>query len=88
MTVHAQQRHEILQISSRETEGVPDLVTELTVADDTQDVQVHIATLGSVCQQTETQRVDTAGRNSLREIIGLSFLGTSNLQNDNNNNKD
>lgn len=62
----------ITEFHQSKASGIPDLVTELAIAFDTENIQVDITTTSSISTKSETQSISTTLRNTLGEISFLS----------------
>ncbi|KAI3493165.1 hypothetical protein L1887_42182 [Cichorium endivia] len=73
------ERRNGLELEQRKLGGVPQLVAELAVALDTQDVEVDVAACAGVGAQREAQRIGTALRDALGEVLLLTLGGLGDL---------
>lgn len=65
--------------SQSEFDGLPDFVTELSVTDDSQNIQVDVHGSLHVGQKSEPQGIRSTFRNTLREISFLLLDGSLNF---------
>ena len=72
-------KNQVSKVHQTKSGGVPDLVTKMSITHHTIDVQVYIASLKSIGQQTEAQCIGAAFWNAIRIICLLPFLGFLNL---------
>ncbi len=67
------------ELEESELGSVPELVAELAVSFNTEDVEIDITTGGSVGAESETERVGTALRVTLGEVLLLSLSSLGDL---------
>jgi len=67
------------ELGESETDSIPDLVAEVTIANDTIDIEVDITTLSSVCTKSETKCISTTFCNTVGVLLALASLSLLNL---------
>jgi len=72
-------KNQVSKVHQTKSGGVPDLVTKMSITHHTIDVQVYIAPLKSIGQQTKAQCIGAAFWNAIRIICLLPFLGFLNF---------
>mmetsp|Transcript_2948 Transcript_2948/g.2542 ORF Transcript_2948/g.2542 Transcript_2948/m.2542 type:complete len:238 (+) Transcript_2948:917-1630(+) len=66
-------RHLGTELGQTEFEGIPDLVQEKSVTDNSSDIHIHVSGLNAVSQQTETKSISTTSGDTIGVIFSSSL---------------